>query len=121
MADPITIEVLGEHLPVTLPDFATREELVLAWDEARKRGGLQALHVYAAALGLCTRIGRWSEVDYQKSGYNVLAYGRAVYSKLRTEKKLPPDKLAQAGVKLIDLLAEGLFPSDAEAEEAAKN
>lgn len=107
-------------LDVTLPDFATREELALAWHEAAQGDGthMGLRRVAAAALGLCTSTGRKAKLDYAKFGCSPLAYGGAVYGYLR-EQKLETTDIVSAGAELVTLCAESAFPRAPEVAEQA--
>lgn len=112
---------IGEtELSVTLPDFATREELVMAWHEAGQGDGLHMpqRRVAAAAIGLCTSTGRKAKLDYAKLGCAPLVYGGAVYGYLR-EQGVDAAAIRLAGAELVVLCAESAFPREKEVEETA--
>lgn len=114
-----TVKVGKRTIPVALPDFATREELAIGWHEAAKRGdGLGLRRVAAAALGLCTAIGRQSRQDYAASKCDPLAYGGGVYGWLR-EQKVETANIVEAGGECVRLCAEALFPRAPEVAEKA--
>lgn len=112
---PASITIAGKSLAVVLPDFATREELVLAWVDASQEGGNQAAlrRVAAAALGLCTSTGKRAKVDYGACRCDVLVYGGKVYSWLHDQKVELPDVLA-GGVEIVTLCAEAAYPRASE-------
>lgn len=116
---PARVELLGRAHVVTLPDFAAREELVIAYAEVRKRPA-SLLRVYSAAIGLCTRIGREAGADYAECRFDVLAFGGKVYGWLR-EKGVAPDAIAVAAVPLIVQVSEATFPRQGEVDAAAGN
>lgn len=118
--EPILVEILGEKHTVTLPDFACREELIVAWGDARSRKGVALLRVYSAALGLCTRLGRRSSADYAKHRFDLLSYGGEVYGWLR-ERGVTPAQLAEAAIPVIVAATEATFPRPGEVDAAAKN
>lgn len=118
--EPQRIALLGEHHAVTLPDFAAREELLVAYGEVRKRGGIALLRVYAAAVGLCTRVGRRSEADYTRHRFDVLAYGGEVYGYLR-KQKATPEQIANAALPIIAAIGAELYPRESEVDAAAGN
>lgn len=109
--------ILGRSYAVTLPDYAAREELVSAYGEASKRGGSALMRVYAALLGLSTRIGRESGADYAAARFDVLAYGGAVYGYLR-EKGAAPKDVAAAAMPVLVAIVEATFPKQTEVDEA---
>lgn len=115
-----TITLKGESLPVSLPDLVVREELAIASSDAQSRGGLLPLRVSAAAIGLCTPVGRRAKADLARAKYDLLAYGGAVYSWLREQGVTHADLAEQGGVCLRLVLA-GLFPREDEVVEAVKN
>lgn len=117
---PLKVALLGRDHTVTLPDFAAREELLIAYGENRHRKGVAVLRVYSAMLGLCTRLGRESGADYARHRFDVLAYGGEVYGWIRQRGGSPAD-LATAAAPLLAALSENLFPSDAEVAGAAGN
>lgn len=118
--EPRRVELLGARHTVTLPNFAAREELLVAYHEVRERGGVVLLRVYSAALGLCTRLGKQSGADYGKHRFDVLAYGGEVYAWLRGQG-LTASQIAQAGQPVILDVAEAVFPSADEVSEAKGN
>lgn len=107
-----TIQLLGEQHAVQLPDFATREELVLAF--AEHAGTMRRLRVYAAMVGLCTPIGKVLRLDYAKAKCDPLVYGGAVYNWLREEKKMEIGEVVRVGTELLDLLHARQYPREAE-------
>lgn len=119
-AEPQRVTLLGEQHAVTLPDFAAREELLVAYGDLRHRRGVAVLRVYAAAIGLCTRIGRRSEADFARHRFDVLAYGGEVYGWLR-ERKATPEQIAQAALPIICVIGVELYPREVEVDAAAGN
>lgn len=114
MAAPVlSIALLGRQHAVVLPSLADREDLAAAWLKARKRGGGAVLRVNAAVLGLCTRLGRESEADFGASGCDVLVYGGAVYSWLRSQGVTPAALVEVAQPALMACL-ESLAPREEE-------
>lgn len=114
------VKVGKVELPVTLPDFATREELVCAWYEAGDGEGthMALRRAAAAAIGLCTSTGRKAKADYGASGCSVLVYGGKVYNWLH-EQKVETADIVTAGGELIRLCADSAFPRASEVEEKA--
>ena len=97
-------------LAVTLPSWADREDLVIAWSEASKAGDGAALRrVAAAALGLCTPVGRRSGADFGACKCDVRLYGGAVYSHLR-ERGVPVGEVIERGAEVVGICAAALFP-----------
>lgn len=116
--DTPTVEILGRTWPVKLPDMATREELGLAWYQAERVVGKQPFRlcrVAAAALGLCTTGARDLEVSYTGLGCDVLAYGGAVYDRLR-EAGAEPLAIVQSGRAVMMLVAANRTPRPSEVE-----
>lgn len=120
MEAPKSIALLGQSHAVTMPDFATREELFLAYGETYERGGVPLLRAFAAAIGLCTRIGRLAQIDYAATKYDVLGYGGQVYSWLR-EKGVSQAEIRDLGLPLILQIHAGLFPRKDERDAALGN
>lgn len=118
--DPLSVSLLDKKHAVTMPDFSAREELVVAYGEAQSRKGVALLRVYAAALGLCTRLGAQSGANYAKSRFDVLAYGGEVYSWLRAQG-LTATQIAQAAVPVVVAVTEATFPRESEVTSAAGN
>ena len=104
---PIYIEILGERHIVTLPGFTEREEVFAAdVDVSRaKDPGLRRLRSLAAAIGMCTRIGRRSGASYKDHGFDPLSYGGALLSQPRGH--------------LMAAVSDGLYPRAAEVEDEA--
>lgn len=106
-------------LAVTLPSWADREDLVIAWSDASKAGDGSALRrVAAAALGLCTPVGRRSGCDFAAHKCDVRLYGGAVYSHLR-ERGVPIPEVMARGGEVIGLCAAALFPRESEVKAKA--
>lgn len=120
MAETPHIDVGGRKHAVIMPDFAAREELLVAYGGARDRGGVALLRVYAAAIGLCTRLGREAGADYGAHRYDVLAYGGAVYGWLR-QGGASVKLIAELGGPLIVSVSESLYPRQSEVDAAAGN
>jgi len=116
MADFKQINLLGRKHAVIVPDYAASEELVVAYRSVVDRGGVALMRVYAAAIGLSTRLGKESGADYAASRFDVLAYGGAVYGWLR-KQKVEIKEIAAIGVEIIQTVADSTFPSDVEVEE----
>lgn len=119
MNEPIKVKLLGEHA-VTLPDFAAREELLVAYGESQKRKGVALLRAYAAFLGLCTRLGRRAGADYGQHRFDALSYGGQVYGWLR-EQGLSTSEIAAAAVPLVEVVSEATFPRESEIAAQEKN
>lgn len=113
-----TVEILGKQHVATLPSFGVREELCVLWAQAGQDGGHKALRVYAAAVGLSCGVGSLARADIRKSGWDLLAYGDAVYSYLREQGASSSD-VVQAGVLLLTEMAGDIFPRAQEVDDAA--
>jgi hypothetical protein len=120
MSEPIKVSILGGSYGVGMPDFAAREEMMIAFGDARNKRGTTLLRVYSAALGLCTRLGKESGASYQKSGFDVLNYGGEVYGWLRQQGVTPAD-IATAAIPVIIRVSEETFPRQDEVVEAVGN
>ncbi len=106
-------------LPVTLPSWADREDLVIAWSEASKAGDGSALRrVAAAALGLCTPVGRRAGCDFAAHKCDVRLYGGAVYSHLR-ERGVGVREVMDRGAEVVGICAAALFPRESEVASKA--
>lgn len=111
-----TVTVFGREYAISLPDFDKREDLALSWHTAAGAADGAALRrIAAAALGLCTPIGKRAGVAWEAHGCNVLAYGGKVYSWLREQKATIPDIVEQGG-KAVAACADSVFPREAEVE-----
>lgn len=113
MSVPTTITLMGRDWPVTLPDYAIREELVLCWGEHAEKGGMGLLRAYAALLGMCTPIGRVSGANYAVAKCVPLVYGGPVYGYLM-EHGATKKAIVEAALPLATSLAEVLFPREAD-------
>lgn len=102
---------------VRLPGFADREDLVAAYAEARTREGLALARVYAAAIGMTTRIGREAGTTFEAHNCNVFAYGGVVYNHLR-ERGVEVLVMGREGAKVMDAIFESLPPAAAEVAAA---
>jgi len=120
MAEPLSIRLLDANHAISLPDFATREEISIAWHEARTRkdgGATQLRRVYSAAIGTCTRIGRGLEPGYDG---DVLVYGGMVYSHLREHGAGVAD-IGNEGLKVILAVVEATYPRAVEVTAEKKD
>lgn len=109
-----SIKLAGKEWAVTLPDFAAREEIALAWHEAASKSDGAALRrVAGAAIGLCTGVGKRTGVTF--AGTGLLMYGGAVYSWLREQREGIPTVMEMGG-QVVALCAESVFPREAEVE-----
>lgn len=95
-----SIELLGEKHAAELPDFCEREELWLAWTGAEAKSTHMKLRAAAAAIGLCTRIGRRVPVTYEDCDCKPAKYGGKVYSWLR-EQGVEADVVMTIGFDLV--------------------
>jgi hypothetical protein len=121
----LPLEGIGARHGVTLPGFTARLELTVANGCASSRPGVTDLRVCAAALGLCTRIGRITDADrrpllpsYVSTGCDVLAYGGAVYD-LLASRGVTPRALRAAAAPILALILENLPPLDPVIEDKA--
>lgn len=106
----MTIKILGADHAVTLPDFATREDLAIAMGGST---GVGRLRVCAAFVGLCTPVGRQSGADFAALDYAVVPYGRAVYSYLREQGATVGEVMA-AGAVITPIVVEAIAPRKVE-------
>lgn len=112
------IKLLGENHAVILPKICEREELLLAFGPASQSGGMPLIRVHTAMIGLCTRIGRKSGIDYFACNCSPLKYGGEVYSWLRSQSPPPSqEEIVLAGVEITKLLAASTFPRESEVRE----
>lgn len=118
--DNATVSLLGKNHHVVLPDFATREELIVAYGESAKKGGVALLRVYAAVLGACTRIGREADADLAACRYDILTFGGKVYSYLR-EQGVSPKDIADQALPVVILIGNSTFPRQNAVEETEGN
>lgn len=103
--------------PVVFPDYATRQDLAVAWAE-NSENVMALRRVAAAAVGLCTRVGRLSKADYGRCKCDPLVYGGAVFSYLH-EQGVTMEDTMRAGMAILSGLALSMAPSEPEVEERA--
>ena len=115
---PATLSILGGQHPTRLPSFGLREELCLTWGELAPAGGVPALRVYAAAIGLCSGLGAQARADLGRCRHDLLAYGEVVYSWLR-EQGATPTEIVREAVRVLPELAGSVFPREEEVAAAA--
>jgi hypothetical protein len=130
-----SVTLNGQTSGIVCPEWAEREELLTAWAEQlrgqarRESEGIeeltpQMLRVYAAAIGLgVPRIARQAEAadarsNYVGTGCNVLIYGGRIYGFLRGVG-CSPAQVAEAGLAVLDLVAEKIAPRRTEVEKTA--
>ena len=119
MAMPPTIELLGSQHVTALPDFAAREEAVAAWSTHASAGDQRIMRVAGAVIGLCSpSIAAQAGASYARHGFDVLAFGGAVYGWLRGQG-LEVGAIVAAARPLVDELAEALAPREAEVDAQA--
>jgi len=117
MSKDTTITIAGKAYPVTLPDFATRDDIVIAWHEAAGKNDASKLRrVAAAAVGLCTAACRNADASFDGSG--LLLYGGKVYNSLR-ERGASISSIIEAGSAVVSVCSDGLFAREAEVEARA--
>lgn len=116
------VELLGRKHAVTLPGFAEREEIAVFKHECdtKRMSTFATLRRYAAAVGLCTRLGRESGQTLSAHGYDLLSYGGAVYGWLREQGLVPKDVIAPARTCMDDCAA-NLFPRESEVKAEMGN
>jgi hypothetical protein len=114
-----TIKLGKRSLPVKLPGFADREDLVVAWSAAEAAGdGMALRRVAAAAVGLATRTGRDARASWSAHQCSVASYGGEVYGYLR-EHGAELSDIVRAGGEIVGWCAEGLFPRQDEVDARA--
>ena len=110
-----TIKIGGVEHAVTLPDFATREELALAFNTHRKN--INAVRrIAGAAVALCSPATKGLGAVYD--GLDVIGFGGKAYSHLRDGGASLPEVM-DAGLECIRLCAEATFPRDVEEQSRA--
>ncbi|NBV19948.1 hypothetical protein [Janthinobacterium sp.] len=113
----ITITLKGEAIEATPPPlFAIREEIVLAWHDAKAAGALQRVRSTAILLS-CPKLLKESGYDYARAKFDPLNFGGAAYSWLREKHGATLAEVATAGDALIVAMSEDLFPREAEVQE----
>ena len=119
MDEKRAVNVGKRTLPVRLPSFADREDLVVAWGVVVAAGdGMALRRVAAAALGLCTPVGRQSRADFARHGCSVASYGGEVYGYMR-EHGAELEGVVRAGGEVVAMCADGLFPRAPEVDATA--
>ena len=117
MTSTLSVKIGPNSWPVTLPDLVTRQELVTAWVDAGE--DFMALRrVAAAAIGLCTRVGKLSRADYARHGCNIRSYGGAVANYLH-EQGEDVEPVMRAGMAILAHVAEHEAPSKEEVDDRA--
>jgi hypothetical protein len=99
------------------PGYAIKDELSAAAHNATNENG-PMLRVLAATVGLCTRLGTESKLDYVKAGCNPLRYGGAFLEWFRSQPGADTSALIEAGAAILRAIREDLFPREAEVTEA---
>lgn len=104
------------------PGFTVKDELVEALRAAAgENAGM--FRVLAAAVGLCTRLGTESRIDYVKAGCNPLRYGGAFLEWYRAQDASTQAQLdlIEAGKAIFAHIDGGLFPREDEVAGAVGN
>lgn len=138
MRTPLQVQILTEPDPkataaageprvrprlhvVTLPaSHADRQDLVVSYFASKERDGMARARVYAAAIGLTTRIGRESGVTFGGCDCNVFVYGGKVFDYLHAQG-VEPAHIGTAGGAILDRIFEVLAPSADEVKAAEGN
>lgn len=111
------IDIAGTSYPITLPDFATREDIALAWyTSASAADGPALRRVAGAAVGLCSPAGRRAGASFDGNG--LLLYGGKVYGWMR-EQGMTVEAVLTVGADVVKLCADSVFPREAEVEARA--
>ena len=111
------IDIAGTSYPITLPDFATREDIALAWYTSASAADASTLRrVAGAAVGLCSPVGRRAGASFDGNG--LLLYGGKVYGWMR-EQGMTMEAVLTVGSDLYKLCADSVFPREAEVEARA--
>ena len=125
--NPPTITLGGRTHAMRASSFCEREDLTIAAAAhvyrttpggASYRTGMPAARVCAAAIGLCTRVGAELGLTLAGAGYDVMAYGGAVYSALR-EQGTGLDEIVSGGRALLESVITQTFPRAAEVKAQA--
>ena len=117
MSKDRTITIAGKAYPVTLPDFAIRDDIALSWHEATTGNDVSKVRrVAAAAIGLCTTACATSGASYNGTG--LVFYGAKVYNSLR-EQGASIASIIEAGGVVVSVCTDGLFAREAEVEARA--
>lgn len=118
------VNLLKRQHAVILPGYAEREEIAAAtWTVQRSkspRAGHALLRIYAACIGLSTRLGRESGVDYGDCSCDPMVYGGRVYGWLR-EQGATAEEVSTAGIEILKVVLESLFPREVEVEAEKKD
>lgn len=112
------ITMLGEEHTITWPDWATREELALAYGSYGAGELGQRLRIAAAAIALCSRVSRRLNLrPYAESGCNPLLYGGLAWQRLR-EAQIANEEIMCVGMNILEALVEVVWPREAEVKAA---
>lgn len=114
MTTTLSVKIGPNSWPVTLPDFVVRQELTTAWVECGE-DYMALRRVCAAAVGLCTRVGKLSRADYARHNCNVRSYGGAVYNYLHDQGE-SLETVMRAGYAILAHIAEQMSPSKEEVD-----
>lgn len=111
--DPLTVKLGNTTWPVTLPEFAVREELVAAWGACPEDDFMRLRRIAAAAVGLCTQVGKRAKLDYAKHRCDPVVYGGAAWSFLHEQGESLTD-VVKAGAEIVSAIALQLAPRASE-------
>jgi hypothetical protein len=111
--EPLKITLGRTSWPVTLPEFAIREELVVAWGACPDDDFMRLRRVAAAAVCLSTQIGKRARLDYGKHRCDVVVYGGAAWGFLH-EQGETLQEVVTAGAQIVSAIALELAPRASE-------
>lgn len=114
----LRVPLLGRNHAVTLPGFAEREELIVCYGEAYNRKGVTLARAYSALVGLTTRLGKESGVDYAACRFDALDYGGKVYAWLR-KQGATATQIQEAAIPIANALIDALPPRENEVADKA--
>ena len=112
-----TITLKGEEHPITLPPFAEREDLVLAYNSEEKHPRRRS-RALVAGLGLCCPSLGYGRKDYENAGFDCVIFGGRVYSALM-EAGHTRAELFDAASQCLTVVCAALFPRENEVAERA--
>ena len=112
-----TITLKGEEHRITLPPFAEREDLVLAYNGNEKHPRRQGRAIIAG-LGLCCPSLGFTVKDYEATGFDCVVFGGRVYSALM-DAGHDRAELFEAASECLTLVCAALFPRETEVSDRA--
>ena len=115
------ISLLGRKHAIRIPKppmgIAILNDLNSAWWPAVDEGGMQALRVACAFIGLCTRIGQEAKADYAVYNCRPIVYGGHIFGWLEGQK-VSAKEMMDVAQQIVEVVLGQIAPREEEVQAA---